>query len=219
MQSYEYIESDGRLFLVRRDGRLDLPHPNEVPFAVDAVADLPGEDPIRFCVPRLERHPATWTSKDEVQSRPDIAPRVRAAVHATMPRVVCEGVCVEAGRLLLVKGNRGLTRDRWTLPGGFVRFGEHPADGLRREIREEIGVDADVGEALAVRSKLGETSRLHWIFFFYRAMLRAEPIANPDEIAEVRFVDAEDAIKMLSDAVMVDVIRELPEFGIGRARS
>jgi len=206
-----YIESDGRLFLVRRGDHFDLPSPDEIPFEVERIAPLDLDASIWFCMPRLEGHPHDWPSKDEVQDRPDVAPRVVQAVHATMPRVVCEAVCIESGRLLLVRGNRGFTKDRWTLPGGFVRFGEHPADGLQREIQEELGVEAEVGECLSVRSKLGERSRLHWILFFYRAELCGTPKANPDEIAAIRFVDRASAAALLSDSAMSGLVKDLPE--------
>ena len=206
-----YIESDGGIFLIRRDGKLDLPEPEDVPFEVDVIAELPGREPTWFCVPRLDHHPAAWPSKDNVQDSANVSERVLRAVHATMPRVVCEAVCVRDRQILLVKGNRGLTKDRWTLPGGFVRFGEHPADGLRREIQEELGVDAEIGECLAMRSKLGKPSRLHWLLFFYRAEIVGNPVANPDEIAELRFLDPEAAVELLSDRVMAEVISGLPD--------
>jgi len=212
MDTRYYVETDGQIFLVARKGGLDLPRAQEIPFDVETITELPGAEHTLFCVPKIDVHPEGWHSKDEIQELHLVAPRVRAAVHATMPRVVSEGICIEGNRLLLVKGNRGLTMDRWTLPGGFVRFGEHPAEGLKREIREELGVDAAVGECLAVRSKLGETSHLHWIFFFYRVEIAGHPIGNPDEIAEVRFVDRADGIAMLSDRVMTEVIGDLPDF-------
>jgi len=210
-----YIESDGRIFLIRRDGKLDLPEPQDVPFDVDVVAELAGREPTCFCVPRLDRHPATWPSKDAVQNSADVSARVLEAVHATMPRVVCEAVCIRDGRILLAKGNRGFTKDLWTLPGGFVRFGEHPADALRREIREELGVDASIGECLAMRSKLGKPSRLHWLLFFYRAEIIGEPVANPDEIAEIRFLDPKAAVELLSDRMMAEVVDDLPDSCFG----
>jgi 8-oxo-dGTP diphosphatase len=34
----------------------------------------------------------------------------------------------------------------WELPGGKVEPGEHPKDALRREIREELGVEIELGD-------------------------------------------------------------------------
>jgi ADP-ribose pyrophosphatase YjhB (NUDIX family) len=191
-----YIESDGQVFLVMRDGRLDLPEANEVPFPVEPIAPLAG-DVAWYCVPTLDRHPEAWSHKDRIQASPDVAPAVRTAVHATMPRVVVEGLCLRGSRILLVKGGRGLTRGIWTLPGGFLRFGETTEACVLREIREEVGMTGSVDGLVAVRSRIGQRTRLHWTTLFYRVTVAGEPAPNPDEIAEARFMETEDGLGLL----------------------
>jgi len=204
-----YVETDGRIYLVDRGGTLDLPTPDEVPFPVTPIAPLFDAPETWFCVPELAVHPTEWIGKDDVPGLSRASTAVRAAVHSTMPRVVVEGIALRGGSILIVKGNRGLTRDRWSLPGGFLRFGESPVEGVRRELTEEAGVDGEVGELLAVRAKLGRQTRLHWIMFFYRIDARGEPRANPDEISECRFVPLQDALELLHDSEMRDVVRSL----------
>ena len=203
-----YIESDGRVFLVEREGQLDLPSPDEVPFSVERVAPLVGDD-IWFCVPALDRHPHAWHHKDELPTTQAVSMQVRSAIHATMPRVVVEGLCSREGSILLVKGNRGLTEGRWTLPGGFLRFGETPEECVLREIDEEVGVTGTIIAFAGVRSKLGRQSRLHWTLLFYQVSIEGTPRPNPDEIAEVRFVDPARAEEMLLDETMGSILREL----------
>lgn len=206
-----YIESDGRIYLVRRGEDLDLPFSTEVPFDVERIAPLDMDEPLWFCVPHLDRHPRDWPSKDDAPSLANVTSLVRDAVHATMPRVVVEGICVRDGRILLVRGNRGLTKDRWTLPGGFLRFGETPSEGLLRELREEIGVDATIEGLVNVDSKLGRHTCLHWIMLFYRVRVDDEPTPNPDEIAEIRFVDFAEARALVSDELMCSVIETIAD--------
>jgi len=141
--------------------------------------------------------------------RTDVSPAVRAAVHASMPRVVVEGIHIEGDSVLLVKASRGFTAGLWSLPGGFLRFGEGPEDGLRREIGEELRIDAEV-EGL-VRSKLGSRSRLHWIIFFYRVKLAGEPVPDPDEIEEVRLVPISEASRIVSDPTIAETIGALEQ--------
>jgi len=209
MATRYYIESDGRIYLVPRDGVLDLPVRDEIPFDIEEIAPLTSNQDIVFCVPDLQKHPSEWMGKDAVPTAGDVAPIVREAVHASMPRVVSEGVHVQDGRLLLLKGARGLTKDRWTLPGGFVRFGEDPATGLEREIREELGVASTILGLLSVRSKLGVHTRLHWTMFFYHVSLDGILKPNPDEIAEARYFEPNDGLGRLDDPVMRNVIRTL----------
>lgn len=203
-----YVEADGRIFLVRHGGSLDLPTPDEVSFPFERIAPLHvgGED-TWFCVPNLAEHPSRWLSKDDVAGLPDVDARVRSAVHATMPRVVVEGICIEGDEILLVKGSRGLNDGRWSLPGGFLRFGETPEEGILREIREEVGTDARILRFAEVQGKMGQKTGLHWIMLFYRTTLLGEPRPDPDEIAEARYVPLRDAPGMLHDSVMAEVVR------------
>ena len=68
-------------------------------------------------------------------------------------RVCAYGIGVSEGRILLVRAS-DLTEvpGRWFLPGGGVDHGEHPLDALRREVKEETGLDAHIGELLGVLS-------------------------------------------------------------------
>jgi len=204
-----YIETDGRVFLVNRGGTFGLPARDEIPFPIEEIAPLATDPPVMFATPQLPRFPREWPSKDELASTNAATPLIRAAVHASMPRVVVEGIAIQDGNVLLVKGSRGLTEGRWSLPGGFVRFGESPAAGLVREVREELRVEASIDELVDVRAKLGEISRLHWIMVFYRITIDGAPNPDPDEIAEARFFPLEEAKELVSDSLMRAVLSSL----------
>lgn len=40
----------------------------------------------------------------------------------------------------------------WSLPGGYLKAGEHPREGLEREIKEESGLVVSVDEPLKTRT-------------------------------------------------------------------
>lgn len=44
--------------------------------------------------------------------------------------------------------------ERWTLPGGGIEFGEHPRDAVVREVYEETGLHAEVGDQAWIDSAL-----------------------------------------------------------------
>ena len=54
-------------------------------------------------------------------------------------------------QILLLK-HRFRAGTGWGLPGGFLEKGEQPIDALRRELREEIGLEVEDVEVFAVRS-------------------------------------------------------------------
>lgn len=68
-----------------------------------------------------------------------LAPRQRLGVL---------GVLVDAEGRVLVANHALRAGKPWGLPGGFVERGEHPATALARELREELGLDVEVGTLL-----------------------------------------------------------------------
>ena len=52
------------------------------------------------------------------------------------------------GKVFATQRGYGEFKDGWEFPGGKVEEGESPEDALRREIREELEVEINVGELL-----------------------------------------------------------------------
>ena len=60
---------------------------------------------------------------------------------------IARGVCLREGRLLLCRAKGGSTT---YLPGGHIEFGETGRQALVREVKEELGLDAQTGKFLGV---------------------------------------------------------------------
>jgi ADP-ribose pyrophosphatase YjhB (NUDIX family) len=66
--------------------------------------------------------------------------------------VTAAGIIFDAsGRVLLLK-HRFRAGSGWGIPGGFIMANEQPEEGLRRELREEIGLELQGLELCRVRT-------------------------------------------------------------------
>lgn len=66
-----------------------------------------------------------------------------------MKRVVA-GLIEKDGKLLVCQRTRHQTMPlKWEFPGGKIEEGEQPRDALRRELEEELGITATIGDEVA----------------------------------------------------------------------
>jgi 8-oxo-dGTP diphosphatase len=66
-----------------------------------------------------------------------------------MKRVVA-AVIEKGGKLLVCQRTRHQTMPlKWEFPGGKIEEGEQPRDALRRELQEELGIEARIGDEIA----------------------------------------------------------------------
>lgn len=118
--------------------------------------------------------------------------------HMERPLVATGIFIVRDGKVLLVRFNdqKGEWSGKLTVPGGKVEFGESAKDCVRREAREEIGVEVEplrlvnVNEARDVSWKDG--SKKHFVFLNYQCrIISGEPKAGSDA-AEILWVSPEE---------------------------
>ena len=104
----------------------------------------------------------------------------RWAVRFSHPRfAVTAGAIVtdSRGRVLLLK-HRFRPGSGWGLPGGFIEQGEQPEEALRRELREEIGLEVAELKLFTVRAF--KRPKQVEIVFMAQAI---SAIGSPDELS------------------------------------
>ncbi len=112
---------------------------------------------------------------------------------------------------------------RWQLPKGLIDEGETPEIAALREVREEAGVKTkllskiETIEYWYVGDSRGERVRFHKLVHFFLLKYIEGNVENHDfEVAEARWVKAEEALKMLAfkseREVVEKAIKLIPEF-------
>jgi 8-oxo-dGTP diphosphatase len=116
--------------------------------------------------------------------------------------VVVAAVIERDGKLLVCQRRRGDSFGlMWEFPGGKLQADEAPSQGLARELREELGVDAEVGaELFRTRHRYAELSEPIELIFM-AATVDGSKIRNivfetmewraPSSLAELNFLPAD----------------------------
>jgi mutator protein MutT len=102
--------------------------------------------------------------------------------------IVTAAVIEQDGRYLVTRRQRGVHLEGyWEFPGGKCEPGESLADCLRRELQEELGTDAAVGEEIftVTHDYAEKTVELH----FLACRLTGEPAPRLGQ--EMRWVPRE----------------------------
>ncbi len=63
---------------------------------------------------------------------------------------VVAAIIQEGDRILATQRGHGDYKDGWEFPGGKIEHGETPEEALKREIREELDLEIEVGASLCV---------------------------------------------------------------------
>ncbi|ELZ24214.1 ADP-ribose pyrophosphatase [Halosimplex carlsbadense 2-9-1] len=112
-------------------------------------------------------------------------------------------VCSPAGTTLTI---RRASDGGWELPGGRIREGENVTDCLRRELAEEVGIDAAVGEpvhAYAWRNDDGDDR----LAVYYHCSAAETDLVLSDEHTEAEWVSEAEARERLSAPQTTAVVR------------
>lgn len=124
---------------------------------------------------------------DTLSNMVDTQPTERSAGPAQRPEVAVGGVCVDGGRLLLVRRGRGVAVGAWSLPGGRLEAGEPVAAGIARELAEETGLDVEVGDLCGVAERI--FAGHHFVILNHWVSVVGGRQGAGDDAAEVRWAN------------------------------
>lgn len=137
-------------------------------------------------LPLLGARPA---AASPAAASPSAAPKAAPATVARSRKLVVAGLLREPGSGAVLLSQRRADQAmplQWELPGGKVEPGEDPAVALRRELREELDLDAEVGSVYDVVFHRYPEFDLVMLVYHCQFPSTQQPVAR--EVAQVRWV-------------------------------
>ena len=115
--------------------------------------------------------------------------------YPSRPVVGVGAIITQGNAVLLVRRGGEPQKGIWSIPGGVLQLGETLEEGVRREVREEAGLDVRVLERVEVVERIlpdaaGELE-YHYILIDYLCEPTGGVLQAADDAAEAAWVDRE----------------------------
>ena len=138
------------------------------------------------------------------------------------PVVGVGAVVIDRGRVLLIRRGREPLKGHWSIPGGVLELGEELTQGLRRELREETGLEVTPLEVIAIFDRIfreGAKVRYHYVIVDYVCRKRAGRVQSGSDVTEARWVHRADLARYeLSKRATSVILRAFSYFEHQRRR-
>jgi len=113
------------------------------------------------------------------------------------------------GKLFLMKSHKW--KDKWVIPGGHIELGESIEEALKREIREETGLEIfDTVFVCMSEFVFGEDywKKRHFIFLDYACKTKSEKVVLNEEGQEFVWVTPKEALELNIEIYSKHLIEE-----------
>ena len=102
----------------------------------------------------------------------------------------------------------------WEIPGGYVKLGEDLITALKREIKEETGIDVSVGALAGIHQNIQvESNQLPTkVIFDFLAHKQSGELRTSDEHLEVRWFSREKVLSRITHPIYYDRMKHLLNF-------
>ena len=111
------------------------------------------------------------------------------------PLVGVGGVVIHRDRALLIRRGSEPLKGEWSIPGGMLELGEELADGVRRELKEETGLEVEPLECILVFDRImreGERVKYHYVIVDYLCRRKRGRLHAASDVIDARWVRRED---------------------------
>ena len=125
------------------------------------------------------------------------------AIHWRNAKPCAGALVVSDGRVLLGRRAVDPAKGAWDIPGGFLEEGEEALDGLRRELREETGLEVEPVEWLGAYVDPYDDHYVLGLSWLVRG--EGEPRAD-DDVAELAWFGPDELPVEMAFATQLEVL-------------
>ncbi len=147
--------------------------------------------------------------------------------YPDQPVVGVGGVVISDGRALLIRRGSEPLKGEWSIPGGTLELGETLEEGVRRELREETGLEVRVLELIEVFERIfpeqdGKPVRagrpqFHFVILDYLCETSGGVPRPGSDVTDVALVSEEELPRYNLTPTATRVLRKA--FTLARARA
>jgi len=105
------------------------------------------------------------------------------------PKLTVDGIILNDKKIVLIKRKNPPFKGKWSLPGGFVEYGEKTEDAVVREVFEETGLKTKIKDLVGVYSDPGRDPRGHTVSVVYLLEIHGGELKSGDDASDVMFFD------------------------------
>ena len=119
--------------------------------------------------------------------------RLSSRQYPQRPILGVGAIIIEGERVLLVERGREPLKGYWSLPGGALETGEKLAEGIRREVLEETGLEIEMLSVVEIFERImrdaAGLAEYHYVLIDYLCRATGGVLQAGDDVSQARWVE------------------------------
>lgn len=115
--------------------------------------------------------------------------------YPSQPLIGVGAIIMNRNKMLIVKRANEPAKGLWSVPGGVVELGEQLHEALKREVKEETGLEVDIERLVDAVDNIvfNEEGRIqyHYVLLDYLCRPRGGALKAADDVHDIQWVPLE----------------------------